>query len=291
MKTATHIYAMTMIEKSVLGLGPRGFHSIAYAEWGDPANDRVLICVPGLTRRSRDFDFFASALEDRYRVVCVDLPGRGASDWLADPAEYEPARYAQDMAALIARLNVKSVDWVGTSLGGLVGMILAVQPRSPLAKLVAVDIGAYIDKAALDRIASYVGTDPSFPDLAALEAYLRDICPFGPLTDAQWAHLARHGARVDGQTGTWRLHYDPRIAEPFKEAFSEAMDLWPLWDAITCPTLVVRGAESDLLTAETTAEMLARNPAASLIEFERVGHAPMLMSDDQIQPVREWLSR
>lgn len=282
---------MPMTEESFLGLGPRGFHAIAYTEWGDPANDRVVICVPGLTRRSRDFDFFARALEDRYRVVCVDLPGRGASDWLADPAEYQPARYAQDMATLIARLNAPSVDWVGTSLGGLVGMILAVQPKSPLARLVLVDIGAYIGKPALDRIASYVGADPHFSDLAALEAYLREICPFGPLTDAQWAHLARHGARRDAATGGWRLHYDPRIAEPFNEAFSEAMDLWPLWDALACPTLVVRGAESDLLTAETTAEMLARKPSAALIEFDGVGHAPMLLGDDQIRPVREWLLR
>ncbi len=280
---------MTMTEKSFLGLGPRGFHSIAYTEWGDPANDRVLICVPGLTRRSRDFDFLARALEDQYRVVCVDLPGRGSSDWLTDPDEYQPPRYAQDMAALIARLGVETVDWVGTSLGGLVGMILAVQPKTPLGKLVLVDIGAFIPKNALDRIAEYVGTDPSFPDVAALEAYLREVCPFGPMSDAHWAHLARHSARQDAETGTWRFHYDPRIAEPFKDGFSEAMDLWPLWNGMSCPTLVVRGAESDLLTAETTDEMLARKPSAKVVEFAGVGHAPMLMSDDQIQPVRNWL--
>jgi len=282
---------MTMIEKSFLGLGPRGFHSIAYTEWGNPANDRVLICVPGLTRRSRDFDFIARDLEDHYRVICVDLPGRGASDWLADPNEYQPPRYAQDMAALIARLDVKTVDWIGTSLGGLVGMILAFQPQTPLRKLVLVDIGAFIPKEALDRIAGYVGADPSFPDVAALEAYLRDICPFGPLADAHWAHLARHSARQDADTGAWRLHYDPRISEPFKDGFSEAMDLWPLWDGISCPTLVVRGAESDLLTEEIAAEMLARKPSANFVEFAGVGHCPMLMSDDQIKPVREWLLR
>lgn len=280
---------MTMTENSFLGLGSQGFHAIAYTEWGDPANDKVVICVPGLTRQSRDFDFLARALEDRHRVICVDLPGRGNSDWLPDPNEYQPTKYVQDMAALMARLNAESVDWIGTSLGGLMGMILAVQPKSPLRKLVVVDIGGYIAKPALERIAAYVGADPSFPDLAALEAHLREVCPYGRLANKHWTHLARHGARRDEATGTWRLHYDPRIAEPFKDGFSEPVDLWPLWDVISCPTLVVRGSESDVLLEETAAEMLARKPTAKLIEFAGVGHTPMLMTDDQIQPVRDWL--
>jgi pimeloyl-ACP methyl ester carboxylesterase len=280
---------MAMTEHEFLGLGPHGFHKVAYVEWGDRDNDNVVICVPGLTRCGRDFDFLARALEDRYRVICVDLPGRGSSDWLPVPADYQPATYVQDMAALIARLDVDAVNWVGTSLGGLMGMMLAVQPNSPLHKLVLVDIGGYIDQPALERIASYVGVDPAFSELAALEEYLREVCPYGPLTDEHWAHLARHGARWDEATGTWRLHYDPGIAKPFKDEFNEPMDLWPLWDHLSSPTLVLRGVDSDVLLQETVDEMLARKPSTTLIEFPGVGHAPMLMSDDQIQPVRGWL--
>jgi pimeloyl-ACP methyl ester carboxylesterase len=252
---------MPMIENSILGLGPHGFHRLVYFEWGHPANDRVLICVHGLTRRGRDFDHLARALEDRYRVICVDLPGRGRSDWLPLAAGYQPATYIQDMAALIARLGVERVDWLGVSLG----------------------------VEALQRIASYVGHDPVFPDRAGLEAYMREVnVGYGPLTDAQWAHIVDHGHRID-ETGQWRQHYDPKLAEPFKAGFSEAVSLWPLWDAIACPVLILRGALSEILTRETAGEMVARKPATRLIEFEGVGHAPLLMAEDQIAAVRGWL--
>ncbi len=281
---------MPMTERSYLSLGPHGFHRVAYFEWGDPGNDDVLVCVHGLTRRGRDFDALARDLEDRYRVVTVDLPGRGDSHWLPVAADYQPTTYLQDMAALIARLGVETVDWVGTSLGGLLGMMLASQPNSPIRKLVCVDIGGYIDKPALERIASFVGSDPEFDDLKGLELHLRQVgAPYGPLTDAEWAHLARYGSRRDPKTGKWCLHYDPRIAEPFKEGFSEPVDLWPLWDAVPCPVLVLRGERSDVLLKETAEEMMTRKPAAELVEFADVGHAPMLMDQGQIRVVREWL--
>jgi pimeloyl-ACP methyl ester carboxylesterase len=280
---------MAMIEKSILGLGPHGFHRLVYFQWGDPRNDRVVICVHGLTRRGRDFDSLASALEDRYRVVCVDLPGRGQSDWLPVAADYQPSTYVQGLAALIARLDVAQVDWVGVSLGGILGMTLAAQPKTPIRKLVLDDIGGYIGKEALQRIASYVGQDPAFPNRAGLEAYMREInTGYGPLTDAQWAHLVEHGSRQD-ETGAWRQHYDPKLAEPFREGFSEPVAMWPLWDLVSCPVLVLRGALSDLLTAETAAEMIARKAGTRLVEFEGVGHAPMLMDGAQIGAVREWL--
>ena len=281
---------MSMTEKSLMSLGPHGFHKIAYFEWGDPGNDNVLVCVHGLTRRGRDFDDFAEAMADRYRVVCVDLPGRGNSHWLPVPGDYQPPTYLQDLAAVIARLDVDAVDWVGVSLGGLLGMTLAVQPNTPIRKLVLDDIGGFIDLPALQRIASWVGNDPSFRDLGSLEAYLREVCAaYGPLTDEQWRHVARHGSRLDDSTGTWKLHYDPRIAEPFKEGFSEPVNLWAVWDLVKTPTLILRGAESDILLRETADEMLTRKPDAQLIEFEGVGHAPMLMAGDQIRAVRDWL--
>lgn len=281
---------MPMREKSFLGLGPHGFHKIAYFEWGARDAERTLICVHGLTRRGRDFDALAQALDDRFRVVCVDLPGRGDSDWLAVASDYQPSTYVHDMAALIARLDVDAVDWIGVSLGGILGMTLAMMPGSPIRRLVLDDVGGYIGKDALERIAGYVGKDPTFADLGALDAYMREInAAYGPLTDAQWAHVVRHGSRRNPETGLWHQHYDPRIAEPFRDGFSEPVEMWPLWDGIRCPVLILRGTASDILTHETAQEMLARKPGTRLIEFAGIGHAPMLMSDDQIGPVRDWL--
>jgi len=281
---------MSMVERSFMGLGPHGFHRVVYYEWGDPANDRVLMCVHGMARNGRDFDFLAEALQDEWRVVCPDVPGRGKSDRLAVGTDYGYPLYLADMAALIARLDVEQVDWVGTSMGGLMGIMLAAQPNNPVRKLLANDVGPYIPKAALERIAGYVGTDPRFPDLAALEAYYREIyVPFGDLTDAQWAHLAEHGHRKMDD-GTVRLHYDPAIGDPLRDLDAlEDIDLWPVWDAVHRPTLVLRGADSDVLDAETAVQMSQRGPKAELIQLDGYGHAPPLMNAEQIELVRNWL--
>ncbi len=281
---------MTMRECSYLSLGAHGFHRVAYTEWGGSDEARVAICVHGLTRTGRDFDFLAQALEDRYRVACPDLPGRGKSHWFTAHADYRPPVYLSDLAALIARMDVPEIDWIGTSLGGILGMTLAAQPNTPIRKLVVNDVGAFIDKAALTRISGYVGQDPTFRSLEALEAYLREVhAPFGALTDAQWRHLAIHSARRDEAAEVWRLHYDPGLAAPFKDGFSEDVDLWPVWEAITCPVLILRGAESDILFHETAEEMLTRGPEAELVELPGIGHAPMLMDPAQIAVVRDWL--
>ncbi len=281
---------MTMIEKSLMSLGPHGFHRIAYAQWGSAHKKSVLVCVHGLTRNRRDFDALSGAMADQYHVICPDLPGRGHSHWLPVHTDYQPSTYLTDMAALIARSGAEQIDWIGTSLGGQLGMMLAAQPNSPVRKLVLNDIGAFIPKQALERIAEYVGKDPIFSDLEAVEAFLREVhAPFGSLTDNQWRHLAEHSARHDVQAGAWRLHYDPGLAEPFVEGFSEDVDLWAVWESISCPTLILRGAESDILTHETAKEMLTRGPAAELIEFPGIGHAPMLMDPSQIRAVREWM--
>lgn len=286
---------MAMRERGYLSLGVHGFHRVAYGEWRAASGEAgegepVAICVHGLTRNGRDFDALAQGLEDRYRVVCPDLPGRGKSHWFAVHSDYKPPVYLADMAALIARLDVAQVDWVGTSLGGLLGIMLAAQPNTPIRKLVLNDAGAFVDKAALARIAEYVGTDPSFRSLDALEAYLREVhAPFGPLSDGQWRHLAEHSARRAEAEGVWRLHYDPGLAEPFRDELSRDIDLWPLWEAIRCPVLIVRGAESDILSHETAEEMLTRGPEAELVELPDIGHAPALVDPAQIAVVRDWL--
>jgi len=283
---------MAIREHSVLSLGAHGFHRLAYTEWGDPENARVTICVHGLTRNGRDFDALATALATEYRLACPDLPGRGRSHWLVVPADYKLPTYLADLVTLIARLGVDEVDWIGTSLGGILGIMLAAQPNSPIRKLVVNDVGAFVRKATLDRIKGYVGNDPHFATLEAVETYLREVyAPFGALTDAQWRHLAHHGSRADAAHGGWRLHYDPDLAIPFKESFESDVDLWPLWERITCPVLILRGADSDVLPLDIAEKMLTCGPAAELIEFPGCGHAPALMDARQIEVVREWLSR
>lgn len=278
-----------MTSGSISCLGRDGFHRMAYVAWGNGEAASNVICVHGLTRNGRDFDALAAKLSERSRVVCPDVVGRGKSDWLADPTQYQTPQYVADMAALVARMDVGWVDWVGTSMGGLIGMALAAQPGSPVRRLVLNDVGPFIPKAALERIAAYCGKAPPFADGDALEAYLRDVHgSFGPLTDEQWQHLARHGGRAVEEGVA--LAYDPGIAVPFNAVQPIAdVDLWALWDAIHCPVLVLRGETSDLLSPETAAEMAARGPKATVIEIAGCGHAPALMDQGQVKVVDDWL--
>ncbi len=278
-----------MIERHLLCIGPHGLHRLAYVEWPGPPDAPTLLCIHGLTRNARDFDGLAQALSAQYRVICPDMPGRGRSDWLAFPEDYETALYLGDIVTLLARLDVDMIDLVGTSMGGIIGMLIAALPGTPVRRLVVNDVGALIPKEGLERIAAYVGRDPSFPDLAALEAALRAIhAPFGPLTDAQWRHMATHSARrkPDGSLG---LAYDPKIAEAFKNEPIKDADLWKNWDAIKCPALVLRGAESDILRRHDAEEMTQRGPRAQLVEFPGIGHAPSLTAPDQIAAIRDFL--
>ena len=294
----------------VLGLSAHGFHKMHYTDWGDPASRRVVICVHGLTRNCRDFDFLAQALAGECRVVCPDVVGRGRSDWLYRKDDYGYPQYMADMNALIARVSgwpvptgwlgqlanflrrrygSRPIYWVGTSMGGMLGMLLAARPKSPIRKLVVNDVGPLIPRAALARIAAYVGKDPRFKTFDELAAYVRQIsAPFGPLADAQWHHLTLHGAR-QYEDGSWGMSYDPDIAAPFRKGPPQDVDLWSSWDTISCPTLALRGAESDLLLKETAEQMQKRGPRARLVEFAGVGHAPMLMAKDQIKVVKDFL--
>jgi pimeloyl-ACP methyl ester carboxylesterase len=282
---------LTMLQPRTLSfasLSPHGFHNVVYYEWGDPAAQDVVVCVHGLARNGRDFDVLAERLSGRYRVLSIDMPGRGASEWLRDPNDYVFPTYLTTLTALFARANVGKVDFVGTSMGGLLGMVLAAQPGTPVARLVINDVGPALEAAALKRIGTYVGLDPRFATFAETDAYIRKVsAPFGPLTDAQWLHLSSTNARQfsDGQ---WGLVYDPGIAVPFRNEAAPT-DLWPVWDRIRCPTLVTRGAESDLLSSATAQAMTERGARAKLVTFAGVGHAPTFMADDQLATVLDFL--
>ena len=273
---------------SLSSLSPHGFHRVVYYEWGDPANDRIVICVHGLSRNGRDFDVLGEALADTHRVIAVDMPGRGASQWLHDANDYVFPTYLTALTALVARSNASRVAWVGTSMGALLGMVMAAQRDTPVSRLVVNDAGPLIEPAAVARIRDYLGLAPSFATMAEADAYIRIVsAPFGALTDAQWDHLTRTSIAQNAE-GRYALTYDPGIAAPLKGTAAPP-DLWPVWDAIRCPTLVLRGAQSDLLSVATAQAMTARGPKARLVEFPGVGHAPMLLSSDQLAPVVAFL--
>ena len=294
----------------VLCLDAHGFHRMFYTDWGDMESERLVVCVHGLTRNCRDFDFLAQALAHECRVACPDVAGRGRSDWLDRKDDYGYPQYMADMTVLLARMGVsvgasgpldelagslvrrhgpRSLYWVGTSMGGIIGMVLASRANSPIRKLVINDIGPLIPRASVARIASYVGQDPRFKTFDELVAHVRHVsAPFGPLTAAQWRHLTLHGAKQHTDD-TWGLSYDPDIAVAFRQGAAEDVDLWRYWDSISCPTLILRGADSDVLLADTAQRMQQRGPHARLVEFPGVGHAPMLMADDQIKVVRDFL--
>lgn len=281
--------AAAMRQRSVQCVGAGGLHRMAYVEWGDPRNPRVLMCVHGLTRNARDFDDLARDLARDYRVVCPDVVGRGQSDWLKVKAEYAVPRYVADMVTLIARLDVESLDWVGTSMGGIIGMALAADEKTPLRRLVLNDVGAVITLESLKRIGEYVGRAPAFPDFEAAEAYIRQVsASFGPLTAEQWRHLTEYSLRRTD--GGYIMAYDPSIGDAFRVALQPTdIDIWPFYDRIRCPTLVIRGAQSDLLSRETAEEMSRRGPHARVVEIPAVGHAPALMEARQIAIVRQFL--
>lgn len=277
---------------------PKGLHRMAYWEWGAQDNPRVVVCVHGLSRQGRDFDTLARALSADFRVICPDVVGRGRSDWLPDPMLYAVPTYVADMVALLARLNVEQVSWIGTSMGGLIGLSLAslhAQGQvSPISRLVLNDVGPVIEFASLQRIGTYLGAPMRFPSVEAGAEFLWSISQsFGPHTPEQWLALSRPQFKPAPEGG-WMFQYDPAIAVPFRAftpeiaAFSEAM-LWKAYDSVTAPTLLVRGQDSDLLSADTARAMGQRGPQAPCVEFAGVGHAPTLIADDQVACVREFL--
>lgn len=285
---------------------PEGLHRMAYWEWnatGNPSHPHVVVCVHGLSRQGRDFDTLARALSTHMRVICPDVVGRGQSDWLADPAGYQIPQYAADMLALLAQLHhttpLQTLDWVGTSMGGLIGMAVAGQAGLPLPvpvrRLVLNDVGPVIQWEALQRIGLYLGQPVQFASLQqAADAMWAISTSFGPHTPQQWLELSRAMVRELPAGGGFTLHYDPAIAVPFRGLTQDAAaageaTLWQLYDHIAARTLLLRGAQSDLLSRQTAQGMAARGPRATLVEFEGVGHAPTLVAADQVQAVADFL--
>jgi pimeloyl-ACP methyl ester carboxylesterase len=314
--------AVNFVRGSFLSLAPGGFHRVAYFDRGNPSSSHFVICVHGLSRNSRDFDFLARDLARECRVVCMDVAGRGESEWLSDKADYRFSTYLADAAALIARITTPPakpyfgafrgqrsanaqalrIDWVGTSMGGLIGMLLAAKPNSPIRRLVLNDVGPFIPWSALYRLKGYVDGGRVFKAMVDVESYLREACePFGALTDEQWRHLAEHSAdAVDN--GEYHLRYDPAIRHTLRGGHADpefplgpnvfaGIDLWSVWNDIRCPVLVLRGAQSEVLSRGTLEQMRASKPGLEVVEVAGAGHAPALMSEAQIGAVREFLMR
>lgn len=275
---------------SVLCLNGQGFHRMVYRQWGSADNDRVLICVHGLARNSRDFDELATALARDYRVICPDIVGRGSSDWLPTGQPYGIPQYLSDITTLLARLNVEQVDWVGTSMGGIIGMCLAAMPNTPIRSLILNDVGSFVPASALQRISGYLG-DKRFESLTEAEQFMRtNYVALKNLDDKQWQHLAQHGVR-ETDDGQLALHYDPAIAEATAAASGEDIDLSGVWQAVRCHQALIWGQASDILTAETVAQMQARNSELDLLALPDIAHAPSLMETDQIRWIQDWLRR
>lgn len=290
---------------------------MAFWQWGNPAADHVIVCVHGLSRQGRDFDMLARALVaqahrqgHQIRVVCPDVVGRGQSEWLADPVGYQIPTYAADMLTLLARLEseapMSTLDWVGTSMGGLIGMAVLGSPQlklpKPVRKLVLNDVGPALEWTALQRIGTYLGRAGEFTSVqAAADALWAVSSSFGPHTPEQWQALSepmlRPVPQVDDEFTSaprWKLHYDPAIALPFRGATQASTAagqaaLWHLYEQIKAETLLLRGSTSDLLSKATAEDMMQRGPKASLVEFEGVGHAPTLVAEDQMMVVTRFL--
>lgn len=281
-------------QRFVQCLSPAGLHRMAYKEWGEPDNDRVLLCLHGLTRVSSDFDVLAGQLSQHYRVVCPDIVGRGLSDWLRDASHYVPQQYVADMVTLMARLDAREVHVVGTSMGGIIGMALASLAGTPVTRLVLNDIGPAMDILALQRIGTYIGVQQKLASFDEAAAFIRAISvSFGPHTEQQWHKLCAD-VLVQDEHGQWGRDYDPGLAVPYKGLTEDIVRenealLWDIYGAIGCPTLVVRGAQSDLLSRETALRMTTVGPKASLVEIAGVGHAPTLVQQDQINIVSKFL--
>jgi pimeloyl-ACP methyl ester carboxylesterase len=279
-----------MNKQSVKWLDESGFHSLAYYEWGDSSNQNVIICAHGLTRNGRDFDYLAQRLQKDYRVICPDFPGRGESDWLEIKSNYDYSYYLQAFSTLIARLNCQQLTWLGTSMGGMTGMLMAATPNNPINRLILNDIGPYIPAEAISAIAKYVGKQTEFSSIKALKEYLKGIhSGFGELTDAEWQHLADHSYRTL-KNGHLALAYDPEIIRPFKAQVDKGVDisLWSIWHAVSCPVLILRGLESPLLS-RATADRMCQHRETTLIEIANTGHAPALMAAEQIELIYNWL--
>jgi pimeloyl-ACP methyl ester carboxylesterase len=279
------------VEKTVKSLHPGGFHPLVYSEFpGDPA--RTVVCVHGLSRNGRDFDWLAKALsEDGYRVICPDMPGRGRSPAFENPAHYNYPQYIADIVALLAHIQADKVDWIGTSMGGLIGMMVANQKDHPIKRMIINDIGPFVPATALQRIKTYVSLNPTYTTWDSyFAAFKKRMVTFAPETEDEWLNFAKISTRQD-EEGNFAMDYDVRVAFGLESAGHVTdLDLWPLWPQVNMPLLLLRGETSDVLPAEVLEQMLIGKKAEA-VTFPNIGHAPMMMNEKQIAIVRDWLKR
>lgn len=277
---------------TALCMNSKGFHNIAYLDWGDIKSKETVFCIHGLTRNSRDFDAIAHDLSDKRRVICPDTAGRGMSDWLPNHEDYQIPQYNHDIAVLAAKLGCEQFDIIGTSLGGMMGMILAAMPNSPVRRLVVNDIAPEVPHSAMARLGSYLHLDPWFKTLDDVEGHLRKtLAPFNPMTDEDWTHLALTSSR-ESEEG-FRLAFDPDISNTYGRRYWYMMyfNLWKYWVRIKCPVLILRGKDSDFLPEHLLDRMVRKVPQAEVIEFDNTGHTPTLNAPEQIDPIIEWLDK
>ncbi len=282
---------ITPIQGEVLSKSSSGsIHRVCWTEWGNPNNPRILFCAHGLSRNARDFDYLAAAVGDQYRVICPDYPGRGASDWLRNKAYYNNEQYLKDSLAIIDRLEFDQLDWVGTSMGGLIGMMLAAVPNNPISKMIINDVGPYIPATALSVIGEYLKCHPRFNNHKQAIDYFKSVyAGFGKLDEEHYEHFVTHGVCASEDSDDLVLNYDPAIIDQFVAAKLSDIDIWDTWDKISVPILILRGKQSGLLLAQTVEQMKHRHGNAISVEFNDCAHAPSLMVEHQIQIIFDWL--
>lgn len=265
-----------------------GFHRVAYMEWNKNHKDRVVLCVHGLTRNGRDFDVLAEALQEDFRVICVDLPGRGKSDWLPGPECYGFYSYIDTLTTLIARLDVESVDWIGSSMGGGLGIVMASMASSPIQKLILNDCTPIFEPTGNGGVQAFSGKVRTFENLDTVEAYLRKVyATLAPMTDDQWQHLAKHSVFFSDD-GFYRLNYDPTFFQAPHIPRSDEERL-AAWEKIICPIYLMRGCKSDLVTPRVVEISKKTQPKMKVVDILEAGHTPSLNDDFQIKTIRKWL--
>ena len=263
-------------------------HTVRWTEWGEENNPRILFCAHGLSRNGRDFDYLAQVAATHYRVICPDYPGRGKSDSLMDPSYYHNQQYLLDTLQILDSLQFDQLHWVGTSMGGLIGIGLASMPDQPIERLVVNDVGAFIPGEALALINAYLREHPNFTSLEDAENYFRQVyASFGPLQDEHYRHLVEHGVRPSANG--YLLNHDPAMIDQFTALECNDIALWELWEKVDVPALIIRGEKSGLLLRSTVEEMKQRHPGAESAEIKGCAHAPSLMVPDQIALVLDWL--
>ncbi len=280
---------------TALCINSKSYHNIFYQDWGSEDSKETLFCLHGLTRNSHDFDAIANRLggtRKKRRIICPDTVGRGRSDWLPDHEDYQIQQYNMDITVLAARLGCEKFDLLGTSLGGMMGMVLAAMKNSPVKRLIINDIAPEVPNTAMSRLGRYLHLDPYFNNLDEVEQYIRKtLAPFNPMTDEDWAHYAKTSSRPDGDG--FRLAFDPDISNTYGRRYWYLMyfNLWKYWVQIKCPVLILRGKDSDFLSEHLLERMLRKLPQAEAIEFEGTGHTPTLNAPEQIDPIIKWLDK